>query len=66
LPILTINAITTFALQFKNVLKSDDKKTVLHGVNLGIAKGESTLIKCLLDFCATDEGTIEISVSAIA
>ncbi|CAN5445435.1 ATP-binding cassette domain-containing protein [soil metagenome] len=63
---------STPAIQFKNIVKRYDKKIVLHGVSLEIAKGEffglvgmngagkTTLLKCLLDFCATDEGSIDI------
>lgn len=63
---------TTTALRFQNINKRYDKKLVLDGVHLDIAKGEffglvgmngagkTTLIKCLLDFCAIDRGTIEI------
>lgn len=63
---------TTPALRFQNIVKRYDKKTVLHGINLDVAKGEffglvgmngagkTTLIKCLMDFCAADDGSIEI------
>lgn len=63
---------TNIAIRFQDIVKRYDKKLVLNGVNLEIAKGEffglvgmngagkTTLIKCLLDFCATDEGAIEI------
>jgi ABC-2 type transport system ATP-binding protein len=62
----------TPAIRFQNIVKRYDKKTVLSGVSLDIAKGEffglvgmngagkTTLLKCLLDFCATDDGSIEI------
>jgi ABC-2 type transport system ATP-binding protein len=62
----------TSAVRFQNIIKRYDKKNVLCGINLEIAQGESfglvgmngagktTLIKCLLDFCSTDGGTIEI------
>jgi ABC-2 type transport system ATP-binding protein len=63
---------TTTALRFNNIVKRYDKKLVLQGINLEIAKGEffglvgmngagkTTLIKCLLDFCAADEGDVDI------
>lgn len=63
---------TTTALRFNNIVKRYEKKLVLQGINLEIAKGEffglvgmngagkTTLIKCLLDFCAADEGDVEI------
>jgi ABC-2 type transport system ATP-binding protein len=63
---------TTPALRFQHIVKCYDKKSVLNGIHLDIAKGEffglvgmngagkTTLIKCLLDFCAVDEGAIEI------
>ena len=68
----TISDIATRALKFQNIVKSYEKKTVLHGVDLEIAKGEffglvgmngagkTTLIKCLFDFCAVDKGSIDI------
>jgi ABC-2 type transport system ATP-binding protein len=63
---------TTTALRFNNIVKRYDKRVVLQGIDLDIARGEffglvgmngagkTTLIKCLLDFCAVDEGNVEI------
>ena len=63
---------TNIALRFQDIVKGYDKKSVLNGVNLEIAKGEffglvgmngagkTTLIKCLLDFCEIDQGSIDI------
>lgn len=63
---------TNIALRFQDIVKGYDKKSVLNGVNLEIAKGEffglvgmngagkTTLIKCLLDFCQIDQGSIDI------
>ena len=63
---------TNIALRFQEIVKCYDKKSVLKGVNLEIAKGEffglvgmngagkTTLIKCLLDFCEIDQGSIDI------
>jgi ABC-2 type transport system ATP-binding protein len=60
-------------LQFENIVKRYEKKTVLQRVNLEIAEGEffglvgmngagkTTLLKCLLDFCALDGGSITIA-----
>lgn len=63
---------TSNALQFRNIVKRYDKRTVLQGIDLEVAKGEffglvgingagkTTLIKCLLDFHGVDQGAIEI------
>lgn len=63
---------TISALRFQNIIKKYEKATVLKGLNLEVVKGEffglvgmngagkTTLMKCLFDFCATDDGTIEI------
>ena len=63
---------TTLALNVQQIVKSYDKKVVLHQIDLTIPQGEffglvgmngagkTTLLKCLLDFCAVDSGTIEI------
>ncbi|MES2935788.1 MAG: ATP-binding cassette domain-containing protein [Pseudomonadota bacterium] len=63
---------TASALRFENIVKRYAKKEVLKGINLDIRAGEffalvgmngagkTTLIKCLLDFCEADGGTIEI------
>ncbi len=60
------------ALRFHNLMKCYEKKRILKGIDLEINKGEffglvgmngagkTTLIKCLFDFCAVDEGTIDI------
>ncbi len=63
---------TAVALKFQQIVKRYGKKTALRGVSLDIAGGEffglvgmngagkTTLIKCLFDFCAVDQGTIDI------
>ncbi len=63
---------TVPALQFNNVFKRYDKAEVLKGVSVDVARGEffglvgmngagkTSLIKCLLDFIAPDEGSISI------
>ena len=60
------------ALRFQQVVKRHAHGTVLAGVELDIAPGEcfglvgvngagkTSLIKCLLDFCAVDAGSIDI------
>lgn len=63
---------TVPALRFQQVVKRYGAASVLQGVDLELAAGESfglvgvngagktSLIKCLLDFCALDGGAIEI------
>ncbi|MBB3121232.1 ABC transporter ATP-binding protein [Pseudoduganella violacea] len=60
------------ALRFRNVTKRHAHRPVLDGVDLTVERGEffglagvngagkTSLIKCLLDFCALDGGAIEI------
>jgi len=60
------------ALRFQQVVKRYGAASVLHGVDLELRAGEcfglvgvngagkTSLIKCLLDFCALDGGSIEI------
>jgi len=60
------------AFRFEHLIKSYASTPVLHDLDLEIATGEffglvgmngagkTTLIKCLLDFCEIDSGTIEI------
>jgi ABC-2 type transport system ATP-binding protein len=60
------------AIRFQNVVKQYDKRRILHGISLDVAAGEcfglvgmngagkTTMLKCLLDFCAFDSGAIEI------
>ncbi|WP_343729484.1 ABC transporter ATP-binding protein [Duganella sp.] len=60
------------ALRFQQVTKRYGTASVLHGVDLELRSGEcfglvgvngagkTSLIKCLLDFCALDGGSIEI------
>ena len=60
------------ALRFSGVSKSYGRAAVLHDVSFEVASGEffglvgvngagkTTLLKCLLDFCETDGGGIEI------
>jgi len=60
------------ALRFQHVVQSYAKSKVLQGIDLQIEAGEffglvgvngagkTSLIKCLFDFCALDEGSIEI------
>lgn len=60
------------ALQFSNVAKSFRQQQVLRDINLTVQAGEcvglvgmngagkTTLLKCLLDFCSTDAGQIDI------
>lgn len=60
------------ALDFKQLRKAYGKSAVLRGLDLAIQPGEffglvgvngagkTTLIKCLLDFCEPDNGSIEI------
>ncbi len=62
----------THALTFRNVNKSFGAAPALKGFSLEVPQGElfglvggngagkTTLIKCLLDFCETDSGEIEI------
>jgi ABC-2 type transport system ATP-binding protein len=66
------SAISEVALKFRGVAKFYGKAAALRGVDLEIKDGEcfglvgvngagkTTLIKCLLDFCDTDAGTVEI------
>lgn len=66
------NLIMELALQFINIKKSYAKQTILNGLSLQVAEGKfvgligengagkTTLIKCLLDFCEFESGTIEI------
>ena len=63
---------TDTALRFQQVVKRYGSTPVLHGVDLEIRSGEffglvgvngagkTSLIKCLLDFCALDGGQIAI------
>ena len=63
---------TTPAFRFTQLRKNYGKRPVLHGIDLQIGQGEffglvgmngagkTPLLKCLLDFCATDGGSIEI------
>ena len=63
---------TVPALRFQQVVKRYGAASVLQGVDLELAAGESfglvgvngagktSLIKCMLDFCALDGGVIEI------
>ncbi|NYE60465.1 ABC-2 type transport system ATP-binding protein [Duganella sp. 1224] len=63
---------TVPALRFQHVVKRYGTATVLHGVDLELRAGEcfglvgvngagkTSLIKCLLDFCALDGGGIDI------
>ncbi|MFZ6798676.1 ABC transporter ATP-binding protein [Undibacterium sp. Di24W] len=63
---------THAAIHLQQVVKNYDKKTVLKSIDLEIAQGEffglvgmngagkTTILKCLLDFCAVDQGTIDI------
>jgi ABC-2 type transport system ATP-binding protein len=63
---------TQAAIHLQQVVKNYDKKTVLKSIDLEIAQGEffglvgmngagkTTMLKCLLDFCAVDQGTIDI------
>jgi ABC-2 type transport system ATP-binding protein len=63
---------TDFALRFADVSKAYAGAVALTGFSLEVKRGEffglvgvngagkTTLIKCLLDFCDTDAGTIEI------
>ncbi|MES2257597.1 MAG: ABC transporter ATP-binding protein [Pseudomonadota bacterium] len=63
---------TLAALRFHNVVKRYADQAVLHGIDLDILPGEcfglvgvngagkTSLIKCLLDFCSLDAGSIEI------
>ncbi len=60
------------ALRFSGVAKNYGRAGVLHDVSFEVARGEffglvgvngagkTTLLKCLLDFCNTDRGAIEI------
>jgi ABC-2 type transport system ATP-binding protein len=60
------------ALRFSGVAKSYGRASVLHDISFEVARGEffglvgvngagkTTLLKCLLDFCDTDGGGIEI------
>lgn len=60
------------ALIFTDIYKSYAKQTVLDGLSLQVAEGKfvgligengagkTTLVKCLLDFCELESGTIEI------
>ena len=60
------------ALRFSGVAKNYGRAGVLHDVSFEVARGEffglvgvngagkTTLLKCLLDFCNTDRGSIEI------
>jgi ABC-2 type transport system ATP-binding protein len=73
-PMVKAHAIMpTPALKFHHVVKRyDKKKTVLQQIDLEIVAGEffglvgmngagkTTMIKCLLDFCAVDAGSIDI------
>ena len=61
-----------FALRFSGVAKNYGRAGVLHDVSFEVARGEffglvgvngagkTTLLKCMLDFCNTDRGSIEI------
>ena len=63
---------TVPALRFQQVVKRYGQASVLRGVDLELRAGEcfglvgvngagkTSLIKCLLDFCALDGGAIEI------
>jgi ABC-2 type transport system ATP-binding protein len=63
---------TAPALRFQHVVKRYGAASVLHGVDLELRAGEcfglvgvngagkTSLIKCLLDFCALDDGSITI------
>jgi len=60
------------ALRFSGIAKSYGRAGVLHDVSFEVARGEffglvgvngagkTTLLKCMLDFCNTDRGSIEI------
>jgi ABC-2 type transport system ATP-binding protein len=60
------------ALRFSGIVKKYGSAAVLHEISFEIAPGEffglvgvngagkTTLLKCLLDFCSTDGGTIDI------
>ena len=60
------------ALRFSGVAKNYGRAGVLHDVSFEVARGEffglvgvngagkTTLLKCMLDFCSTDRGNIEI------
>lgn len=63
---------TDLALRFADVSKAYEGAAALNGLSFEVKRGEffglvgvngagkTTLIKCLLDFCETDSGTIEI------
>jgi ABC-2 type transport system ATP-binding protein len=60
------------ALRFSGVAKNYGRASVLHDVSFEVARGDffglvgvngagkTTLLKCMLDFCDTDRGSIEI------
>ena len=60
------------ALRFSGVAKNYGRTGVLHDVSFEVARGDffglvgvngagkTTLLKCMLDFCSTDRGSIEI------